>query len=266
MCAICAAVSSITVSDFIPLLVFETLRDLAIPDFFPSLLPQETAWVVSGHGERVIWFLALLWIRDSWDYRLFGLGAGLGGPLGGWVHDTFGWWVDATPSISFWLTPLQEDCLFHAGNTISAPYIGIKQLTWLQAPIFVFSFILVIAKVNIRLPSEIQNQSLSEKLQRVDVLGSVTLVAAVGLLLLGFSLKTTEELAWSHPLIISLFGFSITFGLGFVYVEKHWAPYPVMPLRLMAQRTPLAVSLSNLLTSMTAFSMVSANDILYSNI
>ncbi|KAL9712790.1 hypothetical protein Ac2012v2_004027 [Leucoagaricus gongylophorus] len=153
---------------------------------------------------------------------LFGLGAGLGGPLGGWVHDTFGW----------------------------------RTAFFMQAPIFVFSFILVIAKVNIRLPSEIQNQSLSEKLQRVDVLGSVTLVAAVGLLLLGFSLKTTEELAWSHPLIISLFGFSITFGLGFVYVEKHWAPYPVMPLRLMAQRTPLAVSLSNLFTSMTAFSML----------
>lgn len=25
--------------------------------------------------------------------RLFGLGAGLGGPLGGWVNDTFGWYV-----------------------------------------------------------------------------------------------------------------------------------------------------------------------------
>jgi len=95
------------------------------------------------------------------------------------------------------------------------------------------------------------------------VLGSVTLVGAVGFLLLGFSLKTTEELAWSDPLVISLFGSSIISGLGFIYVEKYWAPYPVMPLRLMTQRTPLAVSVSNFLTSMTAFSMVSANDILY---
>ncbi|KAF5363586.1 hypothetical protein D9756_000549 [Leucocoprinus leucothites] len=142
------------------------------------------------------------------ETALFGLGAGLGGPLGGW------------------------------------------------APILAFSFILVIVKVNIRLPSEIQNQPLSEKLRRVDVLGSITLVMAVGFLLLGFSLKTTEELAWSHPLIASLLSSSVVFGFVFVYVEKHWAPYPVMPLRLMTQRTPLAVSISNLLTSMTAFSML----------
>jgi len=95
------------------------------------------------------------------------------------------------------------------------------------------------------------------------MLGSVTLVGAVGFLLLGFSLKTTEELAWFHPLIVSLFGSSIISGSGFIYVEKYWAPYPVMPLRLMTQRTPLAVSVSNFLTSMTAFSMVSANSILY---
>lgn len=153
---------------------------------------------------------------------LFGLGAGLGGPLGGWVNDTFGW----------------------------------RTAFFMQAPILAFSFILVIVKVNIRLPSEIQNQPLSEKLRRVDVLGSITLVMAVGFLLLGFSLKTTEELAWSHPLIASLLSSSVVFGFVFVYVEKHWAPYPVMPLRLMTQRTPLAVSISNLLTSMTAFSML----------
>lgn len=111
-------------------------------------------------------------------------------------------------------------------------------------------------KVNIKLPLEIQNQTLADKLQRVDFLGSTTLVAAVGLLLFGISLKTTEEMPWSHPLIYSLLGSSIIFACGFVYVEKNCAPYPVMPLHLMTQRTPLAVSISNLLTSMTAFSMV----------
>ncbi len=129
-------------------------------------------------------------------------------------------------------------------------------MTRLQAPILIFSFVTVIVKVNIRLPSEIQDRPLAEKLQRIDVLGSFTLVACVGLLLLGFSLKTTEELPWSHPLILSLLVSSVIFGVGFVYVEKYWAPYPVMPLHLMTQRTPLAVSISNLLTSMTAFSMV----------
>lgn len=31
--------------------------------------------------------------REPTPFRLFGLGSGLGGPLGGWVNDKFGWCV-----------------------------------------------------------------------------------------------------------------------------------------------------------------------------
>ncbi|KAJ3741342.1 major facilitator superfamily domain-containing protein [Lentinula detonsa] len=151
---------------------------------------------------------------------LFGLGAGIGGPVGGWINDAFGW---------------QAAFLF-------------------QAPILLFSFVLVSLKVNIQLPSDVQNQSLKDKLRRIDFLGSLTLVGTVGCLLLGFSLKTTEEMAWSHPLIWGLFISSAIFAALFVAVEKFVSPYPVMPLRLITQRTPLAVSMSNLLGSMAAFS------------
>ena len=101
------------------------------------------------------------------------------------------------------------------------------------------------------------NQPLYDKLRRIDVMGSITLVGTVGCLLLGFSLKTTEELPWSHPIIYCLFIASAIFGVLFVLVEKYWSPYPVMPLRLITQRTPLAVSVANLFGSMAAFSMVS---------
>ena len=122
----------------------------------------------------------------------------------------------------------------------------------------IFSIVVVATKVNIQLPDEIQNQSLSDKLRRIDFFGSLTLVGAVGCLLLGFSLKSTEEMEWSNPLIIGLLIASVIFGVFFVLVEKYWAPFPVMPLRLMTQRTPLAVSISNLFLSMSAFSMVSS--------
>ncbi|PPQ77335.1 hypothetical protein CVT25_010917 [Psilocybe cyanescens] len=153
---------------------------------------------------------------------LFGLGAGLGGPLGGWVNDTFGW----------------------------------RSAFYMQTPVLLFSFVLVATKVNITLPDAVQNQTLSEKLSRIDYLGSLTLVGTVGCLLLGFSLKSTEEMQWSDPIIVGLFSASMIFAFLFVWVEKYWAPFPVMPLRLITQRTPLAVSLSNLLTSMSAFSML----------
>jgi len=151
---------------------------------------------------------------------LFGLGAGLGGPLGGWLNDTFGW---------------RSAFLF-------------------QMPILLFSFALVTAKVNISLPDEIQQQSLHTKIRRIDYLGSFTLVGTVGCLLLGFSLKSTEELPWSHPLIWGLLLASAVWCIIFVMVETHWSPYPVMPMRLIKQRTPLAVSLSCFFGSVAAFS------------
>ncbi|KAG6832960.1 hypothetical protein H0H92_004844 [Tricholoma furcatifolium] len=153
---------------------------------------------------------------------LYGLGAGLGGPVGGWVNDMFGW----------------------------------RAAFYMQAPPLVFGIIVVATKVNIPLPLTVRQQSLSDKLRRLDVLGSATLAIAVGCLLLGLSIKSAEELPWSHPLIYGLLIASLVFAFLFVQVEKHWAPYPVMPLRLMTQRTPLAVSVSNLLTSMSAFSIL----------
>ncbi|SJL01651.1 uncharacterized protein ARMOST_04974 [Armillaria ostoyae] len=151
-----------------------------------------------------------------------GVMTGIGGPLGGWINDAFGW----------------------------------QAAFYFQTPLLLFSFILVSVKVNIQLPYEVQNQTLYEKLRRIDGMGSLTLVGTVGCLLLGFSLKTTEEMPWSHPIIYGLFIASAVFGVFFILVEKYWSPYPVMPLRLITQRTPLSVSIANLFGSMAAFSMV----------
>ncbi|TBU48489.1 vacuolar amino acid permease [Dichomitus squalens] len=153
---------------------------------------------------------------------LFGLGAGLGGPLGGWMNDALGW----------------------------------RSAFLLQMPILVFSFILVAVKVSIRLPDEVENQPLHVKLRRIDVLGSFTLVGMVGCLLLGLSLKSTEELPWAHPLIWGLLLASVVFCVLFIWVETSFAPFPVMPMRLIRQRTPLFVSLSNFFGSVAAFSMI----------
>ncbi|KAN0097740.1 Major facilitator superfamily domain containing protein [Tylopilus felleus] len=153
---------------------------------------------------------------------LFGLGSGLGGPIGGWINDTWGW---------------------------RAAFLS-------QAPLLLVSFVLVALKVNIKLPDLVASEGTYSKLSRIDFLGSFTLVVSVACMLSAFSIKTTEELPWSHPLIWGLLTVSIIFGVSFVYVEARWAPYPVMPLRLISQRTPLAVALANFMASMTAFSML----------
>ncbi|KAF9045890.1 MFS general substrate transporter [Hymenopellis radicata] len=201
--------------------------------FAPSMETLIIARAIAGMGGGGVMTVSSITVTDLIPLKqrglyqgmaniLFGLGAGIGGPLGGWINDKFGW-----------------EAAFYS-----------------QTPILLFSFILVATKVNIILPDEVQSQPLREKLRRIDVMGSVTLVITVGCLLLGFSLKTTEEMPWSHPVIYSLFIVSGIFLLAFVLVEKYWSPYPVMPLRLVTQRTPLAVSVCNLFGSMAAFSFI----------
>lgn len=153
---------------------------------------------------------------------LYGLGAAVGGPVGGWINDHFGW----------------------------------RWAFFVQAPFFAFSMIVVATKVNIELSEEIQNESLTSKVKRIDFLGTATLAVAIASLLLGFSLKATGELAWTSPTLIALFSACLLSTLAFIWVEKSWAPYPVMPLRLIVQQTPLMVSIGNLFASMSAFSFM----------
>ncbi|QRV91507.1 major facilitator superfamily transporter [Ceratobasidium sp. AG-Ba] len=70
---------------------------------------------------------------------LFGLGSGIGGPLGGWINDTFGW----------------------------------RAAFLIQIPILVMSAIVIVLKVNIKLPDSEQT---TQKLARIDYAGSFTLV------------------------------------------------------------------------------------------
>ena len=115
-----------------------------------------------------------------------------------------------------------------------------------QIPFLLLSMVLVTLKVNIQLPFNVQSQSTYDKLRRIDWLGSLTLVSGVGCLLLGVSLKTAEDIPWSRPLVWGLLiaGF-VSFVL-FVLVEARWSAAPVMPMRLLMKRTPMAVALANL--------------------
>ncbi|KAG8907221.1 hypothetical protein FRB99_005045 [Tulasnella sp. 403] len=118
----------------------------------------------------------------------------------------------------------------------------------------VLSIILVAMLVDVKLPS--QPQTLKEKLRRIDYLGSITLVLAVGGFLLGVMLMATEEMHLHDPLISGLFVTSALSIAGFFYVEGWVVSEPILPLKLLRQRTPMAVAVNNFLASIAAFSML----------
>jgi hypothetical protein len=77
--------------------------------------------------------------------------------------------------------------------------------------------------------------STSEKLARIDFLGSSLLAVFILLLLLPLELGG-EKLPWSHPLIPSLLAAAAISLVLFVRVEKRWAKEPILDLDLFKQR------------------------------
>lgn len=122
--------------------------------------------------------------------------------------------------------------------------IGWRSAFLLQLPLLAISSLLVAIHVNTPLPH--RPLTLRQKLARIDWLGSITLVFAVGCLLLGLTLKSTEELEWSDVRVWGLLVGSIVSWIAFVVAETWISPDPVMPMRILCRRTPLAVAITNL--------------------
>lgn len=146
----------------------------------------------------------------------FGLGAGLGGLVGGWINDTWGWRV-----------------AFLA-----------------QVPLVTASGVLV--AIMVKIPAK---KSAESKLSRVDFVGAFTLLVALVLLLLGLN-SGGNIVPWTHPLVIVSLSLSPVFLAGFTYFEAYKAKEPVIPVRLLLNRTVAAACLTNWFSTMAIFMII----------
>jgi hypothetical protein len=109
----------------------------------------------------------------------------------------------------------------------------------------VVCIVIVLWKVNIPLPLAVREITWKERVKRIDFLGALAMIVAVTSLLLPISLKTEQDLPWSHPIVwvpLILSGVSFTV---FGYSQAYWSTHPIMPWRIIRQRTPLYVSLAS---------------------
>ncbi|GAA5875328.1 hypothetical protein JCM3774_005780 [Rhodotorula dairenensis] len=150
----------------------------------------------------------------------FGAGSGLGGPLGGFISDRFGW----------------------------------RTAFLCQIPILLLAAILVFRNLRYRIAG--QGKSKREMARRIDYFGSLTLVISLGSLIFALSYKNDRNLPWSSPFVwvplITFFISAIAFGL----VEAFYSAEPVMPLRLLKTRNGLFVAFANLTLSWVSFSIL----------
>ncbi|KAI4224293.1 MAG: hypothetical protein L6R40_008458 [Gallowayella cf. fulva] len=147
----------------------------------------------------------------------FGVGSGLGGIYGGWLNDTIGW---------------------------RAAFLILVPLTLLSS---------VLVAVFVRMPTK-EIQDVEEKWRRVDVLGSLVLVSAIILLLVGLN-SGGNTVPWSHPLVLASLPISIALFAGFAYVELNIAVEPIIPVKLLLNQTVLAACLTSWFFSMAQLAL-----------
>ncbi|RMZ82619.1 hypothetical protein DV738_g1697, partial [Chaetothyriales sp. CBS 135597] len=128
-------------------------------------------------------------------------GRALGGPVGGFLTDTIGWrW-----------------CFY---GQVPLTVIGLALILWKMLP----------------RPQDFTQQTLVQKLRRVDVVGATLLTALISTLLIGLDLLAKEAGQLTLLFFFSLFS---TLTVLFVLTEKYWAKEPILPLRLLVTRVPM---------------------------
>ncbi|KAK9311612.1 major facilitator superfamily domain-containing protein [Lipomyces starkeyi] len=165
------------------------------------------------------------------------------------------------------LVPLRQRGLIHGiGNIIynlgavRRQLIGWRWLFFTQVPFVVISAIAIQLNLKSKTTEEIE----VERLQRVDFVGSITLVSTLALLLLAVSIGG-NYIPWSHPLIFVLFSLSFMSLAAFVQIETTVAKEPVLPLALLADRTILGSAVSNAFIYMIMYSQRFSGTNLVSN-
>jgi MFS family permease len=146
----------------------------------------------------------------------YGVGMGLGGVFGGLMNDLLGW---------RWAFLIQVPFVVVAG---------------------------ILAMVTVKIPVKETDRS---RIKRVDFLGALTLIIFLVLLLLGLN-TGGNQVPWNHPLVLTTLPLSAVFFGIFIYVEDQVASEPVIPVRLLLDRTVGAACLTNWFGTMVVFGLL----------
>lgn len=137
------------------------------------------------------------------------------------------------------------------GGTI-ADHIGWRWCFLLQVPVSIMAFAvgaLVVSNQSARLSLD---SGLGAVWKRVDFVGAILLVLAVSVQLVGLSLGG-NELPWASPWVVgSLVGSVALFAL-FLFTESTTTAIPIIPLRLLHGRLPVATQVANICAGMAAY-------------
>ncbi|KAI5866073.1 major facilitator superfamily domain-containing protein [Durotheca rogersii] len=156
-----------------------------------------------------------------------------------------------------------QNAIFGFGSISGASFggsiadrIGWRWCFLLQVPISIAAFILGYMVIENQDTVNLHGGSSFKEIWRiVDFSGSLLLVVAIVVQLVGLSLGG-NELPWSSPLVIGLLVASVLlFGL-FLVVESKTTAIPVIPLRMLKGRFPITIQIANLFAGLSSYSYI----------
>ncbi|CAF3463252.1 unnamed protein product [Fusarium graminearum] len=133
-----------------------------------------------------------------------------------------------------------------------ADHIGWRWCFLLQVPVSVAALIIGALVVSDQTTYSVSESNLDTVWKRVDFTGSLLMVMAVSVQLLGLSLGG-NELPWSSPWVIGCLVGSIALFVLFFLVEAKTSAIPVIPLRLLQGRLPVSTQFANVCAGMAAY-------------
>jgi MFS family permease len=127
------------------------------------------------------------------------LGRALGGPLGGWVCDALGW----------------------------------RWAFYVQVPITLVGLLLKVAQT-LKLSNEEEDETLRQKIARVDILGAFMIAVTITSFLLILQFAAQPQIPPIYLVILAVI-FFLSGTLSYL-IERRWAKEPILPIELLVNR------------------------------
>ena len=103
---------------------------------------------------------------------------------------------------------------------------------WINLPFSGLAFLLIFLFLDVHNP----RTKLSDGVRAVDWFGSLSIIGLTVMLLLGLNFGGTT-FPWDSPKVICLIIFGCVMSILFIYSERRLAKYPLMPLKLLKDRS-----------------------------
>ncbi|CAI6093807.1 unnamed protein product [Clonostachys chloroleuca] len=132
-----------------------------------------------------------------------------------------------------------------------ADKIGWRWCFLLQVPVSIFAlFVGAVAVKN--QAGNLFEDGIKAVWKRVDFTGAFFLVLAISVQLLGLSLGG-NELPWTSPWVIALLIGSVALFSIFFFIEGRTTAIPIIPLRMLKGRLPVATQIANICAGLSAY-------------